>query len=249
MPVQPARKHDDSVAPSKQWSFRSPWLWGILIAVGVLGGLSFVLGHNFPRLRPFIESMGPWAPLAFILLYLILAPSFFPLSILDLSCGAIFGVTKGFQILILASALAALEMFIGSRWLFAGRVSRFIEARPRLRRFYRLAGLQDWKILVLLRLSPTNFAVVNYVLGAARVSLSRYMITWLILVPKALLHASIGHAIYRLGQSPPDAGSLARSESIFIILGLVSALVLIGLLSRRMRRALDEIAQEKKISS
>lgn len=248
-PVEPGQGHDPSSAPSSPRFYKSPGLYGLLLVLIILGGLGFFFGHNFPRMRLFVESLGPWAPLAFLAIYLVLAPCFFPLSILDLSCGAMFGVTRGFEILTVASGLAALEMYVGSRWLFAKRVGRFIEARPKLHRFYALAGLKDWKILALLRLSPTNFAVVNYVLGAARVSFTRYMVTWLILVPKALLHASIGHALYRLGETAPTTGAVAKSETLVLVLGLVSILLLVAILSRRMRRALEKIADRRKISS
>ncbi len=248
-PGKANQRQDPATNSSHSSFYKSPGFFGLLLALIVLGGLGFLLGHNFPRLRLFIEGLGPWAPLAFVALYLALAPCFFPLSILDLSCGAMFGVTRGFEILALANALAALEMYVGSRWLFAQRVGRFIQARPRWRRFYALAGLKDWKILALLRLSPTNFAVVNYMLGAAHVSFTRYMVTWLILVPKALLHAAIGHALYRLGQSAPSSNALAKSETALLVLGLVSILLLAAILSRRIRRALEEIAQRRKISS
>ncbi len=165
MSDEPDQKQDPPANSSSSPFYKSPGWLGLLLALIVLGGLGFLLGHNFPRLRLFIESLGPWGPLAFLGLYLVLAPFFFPLSILDLSCGAMFGVERGFEILIIASGLAALEMYVGSRWLFAQRVERFIQARPRWRRIYALAGLKDWKILALLRLSPTNFAVVNYMLG------------------------------------------------------------------------------------
>ncbi len=80
-------------------------------------------------------------------------------------------------------------------------------------------------------------------------SFTRYMVTWLILVPKALLHAAIGHALYRLGQASPGSDALAKSETAFLVVGLVSILLLVAILSRRIRRALEEIAQRRKISS
>ncbi len=220
--------------------------WASTAILLLLGGLYYALATHFTAVQAFLTRLGPWAPAAFILLYLLLAPLFFPLSLLDFSCGALFGIGRGLAILIVANGLAALEMFVLARWLMATRVSSWLNTRPRWGRFRDLLRRDEWKMLALIRLSPTNFAIVNYLMGAARVRLDHYVLTWLILVPKSLLHVSFGAAVLEVGRT--GATNLARTKRLEFLLaaaGLVSLLLLVILVGVRAHQAIEEATRER----
>ena len=220
--------------------------WTIVLGVALYAGFFYELNLHFPAVQETLARLGPWAPVAFIALYLLLAPLFFPLSLLDLSCGALFGITRGFGILVVANALAALEMFVLARWLLAGRVSAWIDQRAHWARFRHLAARDEWKFLVLIRLSPTNFAIVNYLMGAARVRPSRYLLTWFILIPKSFVHVSIGNTLLRLGNSPSSGSMAGQLELVLGVAGLASLILLLALVGMRARQAIDRAASENE---
>ncbi len=230
--------------PNEAWYLRRRWL-GLVVALAYAAAF-WQLASHFTSVQLFIAHLGPWAPAAFTALYLILAPLFFPLSLLDLTCGALFGVQRGFWILVTANGLAAMEMFVLARWLLARRVSDWIERRPRWSRFRKLVERDQWKILSLVRLSPMNFAIASYLMGAARVRLDHYLLT--ILVPKSLLHVSIGATLLRLGRQGSTAPSArtGRWEFILAAAGLVSLLLLVVFIGLRARQAIEDAASHHR---
>lgn len=52
----------------------------------------FGLGDRLGELRGWIEALGPWGPLVFLLLYLVAVIFMMPASALTLAAGALFGL-------------------------------------------------------------------------------------------------------------------------------------------------------------
>ncbi len=211
----------------------------MLAAVAIFAGLILVLRPHLPGLEAWLDGLGLWAPVVFVLAHVVLVSAGFPVSILGFVAGATFGLVTGTSLLVLAGLLAAAVMFGLSRRWFAGRVRRFAGTRPRFSRFLDLAEADAWRLMVLMRFSPVHFATVCYLLGASRVRFWPYLVTSACLLPSAVLQAYLGWTARRVGGAA-EAGGLDTAEAVLTAVGLVAAVALLVAMGRLARRALNE---------
>src|ERR1043165_3732441 len=75
-----------------------------------LGGRQ--IGHYLPRFAQWVEGLGLWGPLVFILGYAVATVAFVPGSLLTLAAGAIFGLAQGTLYTFLGATLGAAAAFL-----------------------------------------------------------------------------------------------------------------------------------------
>ena len=77
---------------------KAAWIGKVLLAVIALAVLVLAgrqLGGYVPRFAQWVETLGLWGPLVFILGYAAATVAFVPGSLLTLAAGAIFGLLEG----------------------------------------------------------------------------------------------------------------------------------------------------------
>jgi uncharacterized membrane protein YdjX (TVP38/TMEM64 family) len=220
---------------------RRPWLREsarALVGLLLFAGLAFLVREHFDLAQGWLERLDTWAPPTFVAVHVVVVSLGFPVSVLGFLAGATFGVWTGTLVLLAADLLAATLMFVVARWLFFARVRRFAASRPRLTRFLDLAEDDAMRVMVLLRLSPLHYGLVCYLLGASRVRFLPFLLTSLLVLPSAVLQVYMGHAVVRLGQRTAGEGGLVSWESALAIVGVIAALLLLGVIGQMARRAL-----------
>ena len=143
-----------------------------------------------------LESLGPWGPVIFVLLYVVAAVLFVPGSALTLGAGALFGVGLGSVLVSIGATLGATAAFLVGRYLARDWVAKKIEGNAAFAAIDRAVASEGWKIVGLTRLSPAfPFTLLNYAFGLTRVSLRDYMLaSWIGMMPGTLLFVWIGAA-------------------------------------------------------
>lgn len=141
-----------------------------------------------------LRGLGPWAPLAFIALYVAAALFLLPGSVLTLGAGAVFGVVMGTVWASIAATLGATAAFLTGRYLAKDWTERRLASQPRFKAVSAAVAREGLKIVLLLRLSPLiPFNVLNYALGVTRVSLRHYILgSWLGMLPGTVMYVYLG---------------------------------------------------------
>ena len=218
-----------------------------LIALGVFFALARTVGGELPGWARWVESLGPWGPLVFILLYILAVVLFVPGSILTLAGGALFGVVLGTLYVFVAALLGSCLSFLIAR--YGGR--RFVEKRlgqnPRFDAVARAVAQNGLKITFLLRLSPAfPFSLMNYALGLTRVRFQDYALASLGMLPATVLYVYSGRVIGDVaalaGGATPQHGT---SQYILLAVGLMATLAVAILVTRIARRALSELTESE----
>jgi uncharacterized membrane protein YdjX (TVP38/TMEM64 family) len=237
---------DAARAPSRR---RIPWV-RILVGLSALA-LLFVLGKTVggyvPRFAAWVDSLGPFGPLAFVIGYAGAVVAFVPGSLPSLFGGAIFGLGKGVVLVFVAATLGACLAFLISRHLVRASIERRIAGNPRFAAIDRAIGKEGRRIVFLLRLSPVfPFSLLNYALGLSRVRFVDYLVASVGMLPGTLLYVYYGHV---LGLAAALAGGVAHERGAgdyaVLALGLAATLVVTTLVTRVARRALTEATGEK----
>jgi uncharacterized membrane protein YdjX (TVP38/TMEM64 family) len=224
---------------------RSFPLTKVLLAVGAVAAL-FALGRfaggYIPVFQRWVEGLGAFGPIAFVLGYALAVIAFVPGSALTLASGAIFGVTKGTVFVFVAALLGSTGAFLIARHVARAAIEKRLAGDARFAAIDRAIGSEGRKIVLLLRLSPIfPFNLLNYGLGLTRVRLLDYVIAGVGMLPGTLLYVYLGSAA---GQAVAAAGGAApgRSPAQWALFGVgLAATVLVTFyVTRIARRALRE---------
>ena len=215
-----------------------------VVAVAVLAGLARAIGAEIPRFAQWVNGLGVWGPIVFILGYAAGVVAFVPASILTLAAGAIFGIGLGVLYVFIAAVLGSAAAFLISRYLARGAIERRLTGNARFAAIDRAVGAQGRRIVFLLRLSPVfPFTLLNYALGLTRVRFADYLIASVGMLPGTLLY------VY-YGKLAGDVAALAGGAPVqkgagyyaVLILGLVATVVVTVLVTRTARNALRDVA-------
>jgi len=217
-----------------------------LVALCAFVLLARELGQYVPRFAEWVETLGLWGPLVFVLGYAVGVVALVPGSFLTLAGGAVFGIGQGTLFVFAAAMLGSAGAFLVARYLARRAVERRIASNPRFQAIDRAVGEQGLKIVFLLRLSPIfPFSLLNYGLGLTQVRFRDYLSAGVGMLPGTLLYVYYGKlagdvAALASGAAPErGAGYYA-----VLALGLVATVVVTALVTRVARRALAEVTGE-----
>lgn len=212
----------------------------VTVALGALLLLLFLgreAGGLLPRFVGWVQGLGTWGALAFVVGYAIAAVAFVPGSILTLAGGAIFGLFWGTVLVFVAATLGSVLAFLTARYLARPAVERRLGRDERLGKIDRAVESQGLKMVLLLRLSPVfPFTLLNYALGLTRVRLRDYLLASVGMLPGTLLYVYYGKAagdVATLVSSGPRHGPAYYAMLAVGLIATLAATVVITRLARR----------------
>ncbi len=198
-----------------------------------------------------VEGLGPWAGLAFVLGYALATVLFAPGSILTLAGGAIFGLARGTAYVFAGATLGASLAFLVARYGARRAVERRLAANPRFAAIDRAVAREGRKVVFLLRLSPVfPFNLLNYGLGLTKVRFVDYLLACLGMLPGTFLYVYYGKAIGSVAAVASGAGAQKGTEQwLFLGLGLLATVAVTVFVTRIARRALTEVEAGTEVAS
>ncbi len=206
----------------------------LLLAL-VLASAAILLALHRDRLDPelietTIRGLGPWAPVAHILLFTIASVLFVPGAILGLAGGVLFGPLWGTIFNLAGATLGATAAFLVARYLAAGWVKRKVGGR--LQKLITGVEVEGWRFVAFTRLVPLfPFNLLNYAFGLTRIPLSHYVLASLIcMAPGTLAFTWLAYA----GREALAGHDTAIRYGL-IALALLAAVAFLPRLARRMR--------------
>ena len=140
-----------------------------------------------------IDGLGAIAPIAFIILYVIITVAFLPASVVTLGAGVVFGVVKGSLLVFVGAMLGATAAFLIGRYLARDWVGRKIANNAKFKAIDEAIAHEGGKIIFLIRLSPAfPFNLLNYALGLTKVSLRDYIWGTTGIIPGTIMYVYLG---------------------------------------------------------
>ncbi len=232
----------DAAAESSTLASRVAKITGAAAVLALLWLGARHFGALVPSFALWLERLGVWGPLVFILGYALAVVAFVPGSILTLAAGAVFGLGAGVVYVFIAASLGAALAFLVSRYLARAMIEARVAANPKFAAVDRAVARQGRKIVFLLRLSPAfPFSLLNYALGLTRVRFSDYLLASVGMLPGTLLYVYYGKLAGDVaalaGGAPVEKGAAYYAV---LGLGLAATVAVTAVVTRTARGALAE---------
>ena len=193
------------------------------------------------QLQQALQQTGGWAPVLYIGLFILLPTFFFPVAVLALAGGLLFGLWWGSVYTFIGAVLNCALMFLPARYVGRSQVQRLVEQKlsPQWQRRLQMAdGKEGFLLLIILRLIPAvPYNLINYTFGLTGISFSSYLLASAIgIIPGTFAFINIG-----------DKTLEAGSPSFWIAIGLLVLLLAVtGLLGKKLFPGQKNATSSKK---
>ena len=148
-------------------------------------------------IQSIVEKAGPWAPAAYVGLFALLPAFFFPVAVLALAGGLLFGLGLGSLYTFIGAVINCALMFLLSRYVGRAQAERVISTKlsPYWQdKLSKAGGKEGFLLLVILRLIPAvPYNLINYTYGLTPMAFRPYMLgSALGIIPGTLVFINIG---------------------------------------------------------
>lgn len=215
-----------------------------LIAIAAIALLVWGGKQATPYVKQFtqwVDSLGPWGPVAFILSYAIATVAFVPGLILTMAGGALFGLLWGTAYVLVGATIGACAAFLIARYVARGQIEKKLEDKPRFQQIDLAIGREGGKIAALLRLSPVfPFNLQNYALGLTNIKFIHYFWACFAMIPGTFLYVYIGKTTGDLAAALAGERDKSIEEWIFYGVGLLATFLVAWIITKKAKQALSE---------
>ena len=194
----------------------------ILAAFGLTAWLYF---RQFDQLsaeniNQFVGSFGPWAPVAFVVIYTVSSPIPLIATFLSAAAGLLFGVLPGMLLSIFAATLSGLIPFYLARTLGKDWVEKRIKNEQLQKAYDQSEGQGGFLFVLLMRLVPVlPWEVQNYLAGLTKVKIPEFLLGTVIgIIPGSFALNFLGGSI-----SDPTSWQFILAIGLNVIAFLVPA--------------------------
>jgi uncharacterized membrane protein YdjX (TVP38/TMEM64 family) len=212
--------------PTSPLSWPQKILRGILLIL-VLSAFVFVLrwisnAGLLKRALDWIGELGPWGPVAFIIIYIVAVVLFVPASILTLGAGFVYGLGWGGVYVLIAATIAGNLTFVIARHFARDWMSRKTASHPKFKSVDDAIARDGWKIVALIRLAPIfPFAFMSYAFGLTRIPWRHYFLANFAMIPGTMMYVYFGTVLNDLTQpvqKPPWVKWAVGAVTVIVVL-------------------------------
>lgn len=212
---------------------------------------SFALLDARARLGEFlawVQTIGPWGPVAVAVLYVPACIFFLPGSIITLGAGFAFGIVRAMIAVSIGSTVGATAAFLVGRTIARGWVEDKMAGNARFRAIDQAVGRQGFTIVLLTRLSPAfPFNVLNYAFGLTNVSLGRYVLaSWIGMLPGTVMYVYLGSTVKNIADLMAGKFESSPGQTVLFFVGLLATVAVTVVVTRVAGRALKEAVAESE---
>jgi uncharacterized membrane protein YdjX (TVP38/TMEM64 family) len=189
-----------------------------------------------------LQDLGPWAPVLFVLIYVVAAVVLAPAFFLTVAAGAMFGVWRGSLVVFIGASLGASAVYALASPLSDSAFMRRLTRDSRVAAVRSAVNAEALWLTFLLRLSPLiPYNILNYALVLSGVRYRDFAIGFLGMIPAILMYTYYGKVVgdvaaLAAGVAPPRGPEYYA----LVIVGLIAIVVSTTMVTRAARRAIEK---------
>ncbi|KAH7057671.1 snare associated Golgi protein-domain-containing protein [Linnemannia elongata] len=194
-------------ATIRPWFWVGLWLVFVAIGVGIFAGFYTKIFHLLEAMANVIKGLGQAGPpIMMLALFLTAFPPVFGYSSLITMSGYVYGFGLGLFIAYTSALLGSIACFYLCRRSFKVQVRALMAKKQSMKSVVKAVEKRGFKLLVLIRLAPYPFNVMNALLSATHIPLSTFALATALSLTKLALHVYIGSTLPSLAPitTPPE---------------------------------------------
>ncbi len=170
----------------------------VIIALTLVLAISVAIYYrndfSVDLIEQWVHQAGWWAPVIFILVYIIATVLFLPGAVFTFAGGIIFGPVLGVLYNMTGATIGAALSFLVARYLASDIVSK--RSAGKLKQLINGVETEGWRFVAFVRLVPLfPFNLLNYALGLTRIRFIEYVLaTFVFIIPGCIAYTYIGYA-------------------------------------------------------
>lgn len=196
----------------------------VIIAIAVA---SFFVIRNISleEIKSWVLGHGAWAAVIYVATFVILPIFFFPVPVIVLAGGTIFGLFKGSLYTMIGVLINTPIMYFIGRFLLKDFVHKFVNNHmsAKLRSALESTNQKVLSlVLFIIRLSPIfSYNLVNYISGVTEINFFPYILTTIAgVLPGVIVFINIGENVLKVGSK-----EFFISLSFLLLLVVISAII------------------------
>lgn len=196
----------------------------VIIAIAVA---SFFVVRNISleEIKTWVLGHGAWAAVIYIATFVVLPIFFFPVPVIVLAGGTIFGLFKGTLYTMIGVLINTPIMYFIGRFLLKDFVHNFVDNHmsEKLRKSLKSTNQKVLAlVLFIIRLSPIfSYNLVNYISGVTEIKFLPYILTTIAgVLPGVIVFINIGENVLNVGSK-----EFFISLSFLLVLVIISAII------------------------
>ena len=196
----------------------------VIIAIAVA---SFFVVRNISleEIKTWVLGHGAWAAVIYIATFAVLPIFFFPVPVIVLAGGTIFGLFKGTLYTMIGVLINTPIMYFIGRFLLKDFVHNFVNNHmsEKLRNALQSTNQKVLAlVLFIIRLSPIfSYNLVNYISGVTEIKFLPYILTTIAgVLPGVIVFINIGENVLNVGSK-----EFFISLSFLLVLVIISAII------------------------
>ena len=188
-----------------------------------------------------LTELGAWAPVLFVLLYIVAAVTLAPAFFLTVAAGAMFGVWRGSVFVFIGASLGASAVYALASPLARSRWMQRVTRDARVAAVRTAVAGEGVRVMFLLRLSPlVPYNILNYALALSGVRYADFVVALLGMIPAILMYTYYGKVVgdvaaLAAGVAPPRGPEYYA----LLVVGLIAIIVSTTMITRAARRAIE----------
>jgi len=180
-------------------------------------------------------ELGPVSASVLALAFVALGILPIPRTFLTLAAGVVYGLPS-IPIIIPATTVGCVIAFLLARYLFAARVHRAIDGKPRFAAIMNAVDAEGWRVVALCRVaSPIPSMPQSALFGVTRIDLWTYTwATFVFTIPQIILYVYLG----AVGRAALLSETTSEVNLGLMIAGAITFVLVVVLITRRVRASM-----------
>lgn len=196
----------------------------VIIAIAV-SSFFVVRNISLEEIKTWVLGHGAWAAVIYIATFVVLPIFFFPVPVIVLAGGTIFGLFKGTLYTMIGVLINTPIMYFIGRFLLKDFVHNFVNNHmsEKLRNALQSTNQKVLAlVLFIIRLSPIfSYNLVNYISGVTEIKFLPYILTTIAgVLPGVIVFINIGENVLNVGSK-----EFFISLSFLLVLVIISAII------------------------
>ena len=168
------------------------------------------------------RGFGIWAPVLYFIFFTITSATVFPVFMLSMCAGILFGLTQGLVIVSLGNLASCLIMFLIARYKGRQWFEKKLQKYKTVSNISRAIESEGWKMLFMLRVVPiAHMILLNVTCGMSKLKTKEYVFgTWLGMLPLLMLYVYMGSLTDSVISSPKGFQFAGSQNTIFTVIAI-----------------------------